>query len=250
MHTREIRRFSNFGCYSRRGGTPSDRKETSVIAKDLELLAVPMGQLKLAERNARKGDVEAIKKSYERFGQRKPIVVARGTNEIVAGNHQFLAAQELGWPEIAVVWVDDDPETQAAYAIADNRIGQLGDWDVTALIEAFDIVGAEDLDAAGFSQVDILDFRALADEKLMTAPATSIDGGAVGRNAPGATKGEEVTLDNFIERYAARATRAIVLYYTATDYDDMVHALDALAKRFGLEDNASVVERLVKGAQS
>lgn len=220
-----------------------------MIAEDLQALAVPLDSLHLAERNARKGDVEAIKKSYQRFGQRKPIVVARGTSEIVAGNHQFLAAQELGWTEIAVVWVDDDPETQAAYAIADNRIGQLGDWDVAALIEAFDLVGPADLDAAGFSEVDILDFRALADEKLMTAPATAIDGGAAGRNAPGATKGEEVTLDNFIERYAARATRAIVLYYTAADYDNMVHSLDALAKRFGLEDNASVVERLVEGAK-
>lgn len=219
-----------------------------MIAKDLEALAVPLSQLKPAERNPRKGDVEAIKKSYQRFGQRKPIVVARASSEIVAGNHQYLAAQQLGWKKIAVVWVDDDPETQAAYSIADNRIGQLGEWDVTALIEAFDFVGTDDLEAAGFSEVDVLDFRALADERLMTAPATVISGGADGRNAPGSTKGQEVSVDDFLERYAARATRGIVLYYTAADYDEMVQGLDALAKKFGFEDSASVVEKLVKDA--
>lgn len=219
-----------------------------MIAKDLEALAVPLTELHLAERNARKGDVEAIKKSYERFGQRKPIVVSRQSSEIVAGNHQFLAAQQLGWKQIAVVWVDDDPETQAAYAIADNRIGQLGEWDVTALIEAFDFVGTDDLEAAGFSEVDILDFRALADEKLMSAPATVIAGEAVGRNEPGSTRGQEVSVDDFLERYAARATRGIVLYYSQGDYDEMVNGLDALAKRFGFEDSASVVEKLVKDA--
>ena len=219
-----------------------------MIAKDLQALAVPLSDLHPAERNARKGDVEAIKKSYERFGQRKPIVVSRETSEIVAGNHQFLAAQQLGWKKIAVVWVDDDPETQAAYAIADNRIGQLGEWDVTALIEAFDFVGTDDLEAAGFSEVDVLDFRALADEKLMSAPATVIAGEAVGRNEPGSSKGKEVSVDDFLERYAARATRGIVLYYSQGDYDEMVRGLDTLAKRFGLEDSASVVERLVKDA--
>lgn len=219
-----------------------------MIAKDLEALAVPLSQLKPAERNPRKGDVEAIKKSYERFGQRKPIVVARGTSEIVAGNHQYLAARELGWKKIAVVWVDDDPETQAAYSIADNRIGQLGEWDVAALIEAFDMVDPMDLEAAGFSEVDVLDFRALADEKLMAVPVMAVRGEADGRGEAGASRGKDVSVDDFLERYAARATRGIILYYTAQDYDDMVQGLDKLATLWGLEDNASVVERLVKEA--
>ena len=219
-----------------------------MIAKYLEALAVPLSQLILAERNPRRGDVEAIRKSYERFGHRKPIVVSRETSEIVAGNHQYLAAKELGWKKIAVVWVDDDPETQVAYSIADNRIGQLGEWDVGALIEAFDLVGPNDLDAAGFSEVDVLDFRALADEKLMVAPATSVKGEADGRGEAGASRGKDVSVDDFLERYAARATRGIILYYTAEEYDEMVQGLDRLATLWGFEDNASVVEKLVKDA--
>ena len=101
-----------------------------MIAKDLETLAVPLKELKLQEGNARVGDVEAIKRSYERFGQRKPIVAHKKTKTILAGNHQYQAAQALGWEKIAVVWVDDDEETAKAFSIADNRIGQLGEWDL------------------------------------------------------------------------------------------------------------------------
>lgn len=220
-----------------------------MIAKDLQPLAVDIEALSLAERNPRRGDVEAIKRSYQRFGQRKPIVVSRETSEIVAGNHQYLAAVELGWTQIAVVWVDDDPETQTAYAIADNRIGQLGEWDVSALIEAFDEVDPADLEAAGFSEIDVEDFRALADEQLLTAPATKVKGEADGRSTPGDTSVEEaVSVDDFLERYAARATRGIILYYTAGEYDTMVSNLDELAKRFDLEDNAAVVQKLVGDA--
>ena len=45
------------------------------------------------------------------FGQRKPIVVRRSDNVVIAGNHTMQAAQALGWSEIAVVWVDDDEVT-------------------------------------------------------------------------------------------------------------------------------------------
>lgn len=219
-----------------------------MIAKDLLPLAVSVDGLIAASNNPRVGDVEAIKKSYERFGQRKPIVVSRETSEIVAGNHQYMAALELGWKEIAVVWVDDDPETQIAYSIADNRIGQLGEWDVSALIGAFDLLEAADLEAAGFKDIDVEDFRALAEEKSMSAPAVTINGDAHGRGEPGAGAAEAVSVDDFLERYAARATRGIILYYGPADYDLAMQRLDELSKRWDLADNSEVVLKLIGDA--
>ena len=43
-----------------------------------------------------------IRKSLERFGQRKPIVVSEQDKIILAGNGTFRAAIKLGWTEI---WV-------------------------------------------------------------------------------------------------------------------------------------------------
>jgi ParB-like chromosome segregation protein Spo0J len=94
-----------------------------MIAADLEGLAFPVDRLTPLPDNPRRGDVQAVARSYATFGQRKPIVARReGEGGIViAGNHQLAAAEELGWDEIAVVWVDDDDITAKAFALADNR---------------------------------------------------------------------------------------------------------------------------------
>ncbi len=111
------------------------------VAEGLHGLLRPLSALNPAKANPRKGDVDAIVKSYERFGQRKPIVVQKGTMEIIAGNHQYEAAKRLGWESMAVVVVDDDAETRTAYSVADNRIGQLGEWNVEELVAAFETIG-------------------------------------------------------------------------------------------------------------
>lgn len=111
---------------------------TEHIAADLRPLAQPIDLLKLLPGNPRRGDVEAVMRSYDRFGQRKPIVARRSDMTVIAGNHQLQAAQRLGWSHIAVVWTDDDDLTAKAFALADNRTADLGaydDVDLRALIE-------------------------------------------------------------------------------------------------------------------
>jgi ParB-like chromosome segregation protein Spo0J len=225
----------------------------SEIAKDLKPLIQPISKLKPAKHNPRKGDVESIKKSYERFGQRKPIVANRATGEIIAGNHQFLAAKELGWTELAVVFVDDDPETAIAYGVADNRIGQLGEWDIEELVFALDEIGLESMDTVGFKESDLEDFRALLDEQQMTAPAIAIQDGGL-RSADGGTTPidsdtkvkKEATYQEFLERYANRAVRAIILYYSNDDYATMVENLKQAANKLGTKDNAETVQALIE----
>ena len=66
-----------------------------MIAPDLQSLAQPIDTLHLLDGNPRRGNVDAVARSYERFGQRKPIV-ARRDGTVIAGNHQLLAARSLG----------------------------------------------------------------------------------------------------------------------------------------------------------
>jgi ParB-like chromosome segregation protein Spo0J len=85
--------------------------------------------------NARKHDqknLDAIKGSLVKFGQRKPIVV-KG-NIVIAGNGTLAAAQALGWERIDVTKADDMTTTEAAaYALADNRTAELAEWDMEVL---------------------------------------------------------------------------------------------------------------------
>lgn len=54
-------------------------------------------------------------------------------NKIEAGNGTWQAAKNLGWTQIAAVMVDDDPMTATGYGIADNRLGDMSQWDGATL---------------------------------------------------------------------------------------------------------------------
>jgi len=85
-----------------------------MIIDSLKPLAVPIDSVKLDSDNARlhpEGNIAVIKRSLEAYGQRKPIVVNGDTVE--AGNGLLQAARELGWEEIAAVFVKDDPQAAA-----------------------------------------------------------------------------------------------------------------------------------------
>ena len=127
------------------------------IADDLTTLAYPIEKLKHLDGNPRKGNVEAVKKSYEKFGQRKPIVATKD-GEVISGNHQLAAARELGWYKIAVVFTDDDELTAKAFALADNRTADLGTYDDDLLADMLGSVSSdlELLEATSFDEKDLM----------------------------------------------------------------------------------------------
>lgn len=99
------------------------------IHPSLKSLAVDIDSLDYLEGNPRIGNVEAIMASYSEFGQVKPIVAKKnedGTATVIAGNHQLEAAINLGWEQIAVIFLDADDKKAIAFALADNRTMELG----------------------------------------------------------------------------------------------------------------------------
>jgi len=127
---------------------------------DLRVVKVKISSLQSDPDNARKHSDKNIKSiigSLKRFGQRKPIVVT-GANIVIAGNGTLEAAKQLGWSDIVVSYVPVDWsfEQARAYALADNRTSELGEWDndklAMQLIE-LDSVGWE-LDDVGFEKLE------------------------------------------------------------------------------------------------
>jgi len=130
-----------------------------MIVEGLRPLAVPIDSVRPLERNARQGNVEVIKKSLERFGQRRAIVVRQATGEVTAGNHMLLAAIELGWTEVAAIFVNDDEQTATAWSLADNRSHDLGGYDndlLTSLIEQVLDFDESLIEDAGFDMEELL----------------------------------------------------------------------------------------------
>lgn len=140
----------------------------------LAVADVPLEELSTYHRNPRRGNVDAIVESLAARGQYKPIVVNIGTAtgrpmEILAGNHTFLAARQLGWSSIQVVTVDVDEAGAAQIVAADNRIADLGGYDDEDLLAVLELAG--DLDGTGYAALDVAALeRALADPIALTDP--------------------------------------------------------------------------------
>jgi site-specific DNA-methyltransferase (adenine-specific) len=120
---------------------------------ELKVTSVAISTLKLDGRNARSHsdqNIIAIKKSLQKFGQRKPIVVHDGV--VIAGNGTLTAAQGLGWETIAVAEIpaDWDANMIKAYALADNRTAELADWNQDVLASIL-----LELDESGWDLGDI-----------------------------------------------------------------------------------------------
>jgi site-specific DNA-methyltransferase (adenine-specific) len=114
------------------------------ITEDLRGLAVHVSEVVKDPDNLRlhsARSIEGVRGSLAKFTQRKNVVVNRRTGVIEAGNGTLDALLANGREWVAVAWVDDDPVTAAAYAIADNRTAELSEWDAPNLrlkIEALD----------------------------------------------------------------------------------------------------------------
>lgn len=121
--------------------------------------SIPIDQLIPDPANARKHskkNLDAIKGSLARFGQQKPIVISKN-NVVIAGNGTLEAAKALKWTEIQVIRSELEGTDITAYGIADNRTGELAEWDDEALSQTLkSLLDVKfDLDSIGFSDKDL-----------------------------------------------------------------------------------------------
>lgn len=152
--------------------TKTKKKPPVRVAKDHWVPLAPsvmkLADVQLDPSNARQHpqkNLDAIKGSLQQFGQQKPIVVcAQGV--CIAGNGTVLAARELGWTEINVVRTRLTGEQARAYAIADNRTGELAAWDYEALAKSL-----EELKTSG-ADLALLGFEAHEIDTLLAAEWT------------------------------------------------------------------------------
>lgn len=126
-------------------------KIDSVIAPgDLAVTLVKIGDVHPHPGNNRVGDVDVIADSLRRHGQYRAIVVNRPTGDILAGNHTWKAAQQLGWTHIAVGFVDVDEDEAKRILLVDNRSADLGSYDDAATVEL--LTSLDSLDGTGYDQ--------------------------------------------------------------------------------------------------
>ena len=126
------------------------------IQNKLEIVSVPIGQLRASEYNPRRWSSEAIdqlKESIKRFGVCDPIIANSAPNRkdvVIGGHFRSKVAKDLGYKTIPVVYLSiPNIEKEKELNIRLNK--NLGEWDMD-LLANFDEAFLKD---AGFSSEDI-----------------------------------------------------------------------------------------------
>ena len=136
---------------------PLEPEGSEKYSPELHRFLRPIDSLTPDPENARahpEWNLEAIRNSLARFGQQRPIIVDKA-GVIRAGNGQWLAAKELGWKRIAAVTTELTGKELVAFAIADNRTGELSEWNEDTLAQLLTGLDADMRDASGFKESDL-----------------------------------------------------------------------------------------------
>lgn len=119
----------------------------------MQIVQKKVKDLKPYERNPRRNEeaVKYVKASIQEFGFKVPIVID-ADDVIVAGHTRLKAAKELGMKEVPCIVADDlTPEQVKAFRVADNKTGELAEWDVELLqTELLDLEANFDMTEFGF----------------------------------------------------------------------------------------------------
>lgn len=111
-----------------------------------------LSELNPYKNNPRKNDqaVDAVANSIREFGFKVPVVIDKN-GEIIAGHTRYKAAKKLKLKEIPCIIADDLTEEQIkAFRLADNKVGELAEWDLDMLDIELDEITEIDMERFGF----------------------------------------------------------------------------------------------------
>lgn len=147
------------------------------------LQQIPTNQLTTYHQNPRKGNINTLKQSLKTNRQFRPLVVNKGThtgrpNEILAGNHTYLAAVSLNntpdeFPTLDCYVIDVDDQQAQRIVLADNRTSDLATYDNDTLLELLETT--DDLDGTGYEEDDLELLQQLIDDTPLPDELEDID---------------------------------------------------------------------------
>lgn len=92
--------------------------------------------------------ITRIASSIREFGFLNPVIIDRDFN-IIAGHGRVMASKKLGLTEIPCLFVEGLTEAQRkAYILADNKLGELAEWDMNLVNIELEALGDMDFDVS------------------------------------------------------------------------------------------------------
>ena len=131
------------------------------MAKSVKLQEVAIELLKPYERNAKihpQKQIDKIIDSIREFGFITPCVIDSAYN-VIAGHGRIMASEQMGLKTVPCVFIEGLTEEQRrAYILADNRLGELGEWDMDLVFDELgDLADMNfDIEVTGFEMPEEL----------------------------------------------------------------------------------------------
>lgn len=159
-----------------RGAISLRHNQPDFSAHELQIEMVPIDELKPSKHRHRKHSDKQktmLAGSIRAFGMMKPLVIDRA-GQIVAGHAMWEAAKMVGLKQVPCFRADHLSEDELrAYALADNKLAELSEWDEAGLrAELGHLISVDlsfEIESTGFelAEVDIiLDGAATANETV------------------------------------------------------------------------------------
>ena len=196
MTTREIRARKRSTAAAQLS-TPIEPPPCNALAQDFKLAFdyVATTSLTPPARKLRKHgqrQLAQLEASIRHLGFNDPILVD-DKSKIICGYGRWLAACELGLAEVPVICAAHlTPEQLRLYAIAENKLGLLGEWDEEQLRIEF----GELLDLSLDLNVELTGFATCEIDQMLTAPPAPAEGeaAAVAPQGPAVTQAGDLWL--------------------------------------------------------
>ena len=118
----------------------------------MQVIEKELSWLKPYANNPRNNEsaVEPVANSIKEFGFKVPIV-ATSDGEIINGHTRFKASKLLGLEKVPVIIADDLTDEQIkAFRLADNKTGEIADWNESLLIKELEELDDLDYDMGQF----------------------------------------------------------------------------------------------------
>jgi ParB family transcriptional regulator, chromosome partitioning protein len=130
----------------------------------LEIQYVTLAELKPWEDNPRLNDqaVDAVAKSIELFGFNVPILCDQHLR-VIAGHTRLKAAAKLEMGSVPAILLPLTDAQRRAFSVADNKTGEIADWEFPGLREVLEQLGTDGIDLRSLGYCDE-ELRALLEE--------------------------------------------------------------------------------------
>ena len=102
--------------------------------------------------------ISKVARSIERFGFASPVIAREEDRMVIAGHTRIAAARSLGLSTIPVRFMKLNRTEAELLAIADNKLGEISDWNEDMLKDILATLPENDLDDIGFSSEEIEEY--------------------------------------------------------------------------------------------